>query len=93
LFLGAWTLLPACQIGAHGTAGWGPVGWAAVWLFGLVVCVPMMRYAAVDFSGGTWWRRGGAGEEYPAEGAAGFLSGLQASRTIRRRCSSTPYEG
>ncbi|CAM3778324.1 hypothetical protein HMPREF1486_06323 [Streptomyces sp. HPH0547] len=42
VWLGLWTLLPAGRIAAHGTAGWGIVGWSVLWLFGAAVSVPFL---------------------------------------------------
>lgn len=59
MLLGCVTLASACEIAADGTRGWGPVGWAAISLFALVVCVPLMWFAGLGEFDRPGWYRGG----------------------------------
>ncbi|UNS95306.1 hypothetical protein MMF93_01605 [Streptomyces tubbatahanensis] len=60
VWLGLCTALPASRIAAHGTAGWGILGWSAVWLLGAAVSVGAVvafREEADGTAGGRWFAR------------------------------------
>ncbi|WP_369207038.1 hypothetical protein [Streptomyces sp. PU-14G] len=57
MWLGLWTVVPASRIAARGTAGWGVVGWSALWLIGAALSVTFLWVAFDDVRGpAAGWR-------------------------------------
>ncbi|MFG3254899.1 hypothetical protein [Streptomyces sp. NPDC048172] len=62
MWLGAWTAWPASRIAAHGMPDWGMWLWSALWLLGVVLCVPFLLDASDSPAGviRRWRHRGRA---------------------------------